>query len=919
MVGQYVNPPQATNSKFAVDSQPFSVDIKTQINLNGYSQKASSLVMLLSLIFPATVLASETISDWNDITSLGNQEDPSGFYVVNNDLSVVGNSGSDSVLIKKGTIEIDFQDHSVKGPSNDTGGWTSLIINKEANVTLKNIGNFGDFIAGSRIADSDQFNGGWNEFNYTGAIAASYGSSLTIDHSLFQNNYKAAGAGGAAIQIAQSTLNVSNSLFLNNRSGVFGGAAIFSDAGSVNISNSTFYGNQSAYEGVQGSGGAIFLFNNDNVEGLSLSILGSYFQNNRATRIESSINGARGGAISVAEVADTLIQGSTFEDNVSDFVGGALYVEFVDRTILQDTSFINNSSRYYGAAVFYLQHMDSENFIVAKNADVIFSGNTLSGEDAAGEDIFINYSDTVLNLNAYAGRTIRFDGSITSSTTTIDDQEQLGEIHINAGEGLLTLTDDNEAVNSSSDENQGKGTIIFNDEVQYVNLHFHDGLLVLSGEHTDQGILGTSVLHLDGNGEISTVNTFKEARTNTSIKQVVLGGLRGDGKAYLSLDVDLANKVSDTFAVVDGGTVSGGATIQIDHWNVLTDADELVTVISVADDALKNRFTLSDNGTIAQGEIFSYEVSQLDDANFKFERKESSPININPDIYAGDIAMAGIGVVDHLMNDMLLSRRLSMLGDDQNERGQGLWATVSSSELRMKTGNFYQIDYLYTVGILGYTVDGNSFGGFDTQYSVYGAFVNGSHDYSDNGIEQNGVVLGSSAEFSNDQFWFALHLKGGYLNSELKLSSKDRDIETPWVGLGAVMGTTFNYGTMSFKPFVTASVIYAEADAYKTPAGVDVDSDGTMIAEFSPGFIISKDITHGWQADFMARYNFVDVSGNETVADEFQLDGIHYENYVEYGIGLQKLSDNWEMSFRLERSDDGRQGWTGFAHFGWYF
>ena len=258
----------------------------------------------------------------------------------------------------------------------DKGGWTALVISQQSQFTIQNLGSMGVFSPGSRIDDPAIFDGGWHSFGYEGSIYVGDGSSLLMDNSLFHSNTTV--SAGTTFQLYKGKILVSDSVFIDNTSTTFGGAAIYADGSQVSIENSTFYGNQAGSDGTQASGGAIYAQGGPNRDGSFLSIVGSYFQRNSVARVDGT---GHGGAISTNNVRSVYIKGTTFDGNSSDYYGGAISSTYADELIIQDSSFANNISGVFGAGLTILNDSDSKNFIVAKDSDVVFSGNTLTREE----------------------------------------------------------------------------------------------------------------------------------------------------------------------------------------------------------------------------------------------------------------------------------------------------------------------------------------------------------------------------------------------------------------------------------------------------------------------------------------------------------------------------------------------------------
>ena len=104
-------------------------------------------------------------------------------------------------------------------------------------------------------------NGYSSNLSYGGGAIASYRGAIVVDNCIFENYYSSGGNyGGGAIlaQNSSSSVTVSNSSFINNRSNYHGGAIY--TGGRSTITNSTFYGNSSTRDGgaiYANSGGTI--------------------------------------------------------------------------------------------------------------------------------------------------------------------------------------------------------------------------------------------------------------------------------------------------------------------------------------------------------------------------------------------------------------------------------------------------------------------------------------------------------------------------------------------------------------------------------------------------------------------------------------------------------------------------------------
>ena len=249
-----------------------------------------------------------------------------------------------------------------------------------------------------------------------------------IENCTFDSN--GAGDRGGAIYCAYGDVNITNSVFTNNRAYTYGGAiSILSDAETV-ISNSTFTGNVAETE----RGGAIR--NN----GGKLTIIQSNFNENEAHNL--------GGAVSSFAGAETTVIESNFNNNTAGERGGALYSE--GHLNVSDSSFVNNTADYGGA-------ISNQNNAISIILNSTFRNNSASHRGGAIRNnagyLTINGSTFENNraVAEYGGAVSSFAGA---ETTVIESNfnnntagERGGALYT---EGALNVSDSN-FINNKAD------------------------------------------------------------------------------------------------------------------------------------------------------------------------------------------------------------------------------------------------------------------------------------------------------------------------------------------------------------------------------------------------------------------------------------------------------------------------------------
>ena len=202
------------------------------------------------------------------------------------------------------------------------------------------------------------------------AIIRNYGNNLTVDQSIFKNNFAIGSSasydgGGAIYHSGAAHLNILNSNFSNNEiANSLNGGAIYTSGARSTIINCHFNGNVAG-----ANGGAIYgrssepiiitnssFINNTVVSSGGLggavytrivSITNSIFSDNSA----GSTNGS-GGAVFVHD-GKANVSGSYFSNNIVGGRGGAIATDETNSVLVSNTIFTNNTASSGGGGAIY--------------------------------------------------------------------------------------------------------------------------------------------------------------------------------------------------------------------------------------------------------------------------------------------------------------------------------------------------------------------------------------------------------------------------------------------------------------------------------------------------------------------------------------------------------------------------------------
>ena len=233
-----------------------------------------------------------------------------------------------------------------------------------------------------------------NRAYYRGGAIYASSSTVIISRSQFSFNTRRYywGYGGDAIYAAYSYLKVDRSIFTRNqKSGRYGdGGAIYSVGTILQVNNSIFTNNRAC------SGGAIYMRGGR----LSLNITQSHFINNIASD--------NGGAIYKSGTNDyIMIDGSSYNNNVADSLGGAVYAVGTNTSIRVATStFINNQAITNGGGAIYSNGQYANITLTSS----IFHNNSASYCSVLDVDNYnhfsVNLTNSIFTYNTASGQTI---------------------------------------------------------------------------------------------------------------------------------------------------------------------------------------------------------------------------------------------------------------------------------------------------------------------------------------------------------------------------------------------------------------------------------------------------------------------------------------------------------------------------------
>lgn len=665
-----------------------------------------------------------------------------------------------------------------------------------------------------------------------------------------------------------------------------GGGAIFNNyllpiLGDI---NADFVGNYISSSSSNAYGGAIYNANGAVIGNITGDFIGNY--------VSGSDSYAIGGAIS-----NNGTIGKTDEDG--NLIGG-IYGSFINNYAKTES----DSNLVLGGAVYTTTDM---NFI-ADNKTNYFTGNYTKDptQGKVENAIFVQTSSknhpTIKLVAQNNGQIIfddQIDGGSLTGPTTIDRTNQYN----------LALTGDE------------TGTIHLNNEVINANVTSENVTLNLGKNNVFEQSNFTIT-----SGSLGFINGIAE--------QQIMQSANINGNIKLAVDVDLAAEKMDTLP--DNVAVSKDAQINVNHLNLISDANKDITNIQFAPDAYKSQVSYTGSNPVAYSPIWKYDVDYLKETGeFLFTRGASSTgnpsDNYNPAVLAPSVAtQAGAYTTqlqtfnyafqhsDNFMNIPYLER-LSIKNQnkyalsptaDATDVGtfsplltkhyhNGFWFKPYASFENIPLKNGPKVSNINYGTLVGYDTEMKTLKhGIDRVLTAYIGYNGASQRYSGVDAYQNGGLIGTTATFYKGNFFNATTLSVGASAGSASNMYGSENYTMLMAGIGNKTGYNFEFlqGKAILQPSMLLSYTFVNTFDYTNSAGLRIKSDPLNAIQLAPGIKLIGNTKSGWQpyASVAMVWNLLDDT--KVTANDTRLPEMSIKPYVQYGVGVQKCFKDDKMT-----------------------
>lgn len=199
-----------------------------------------------------------------------------------------------------------------------------------------------------------------------------------------------------------------------------------------------------------------------------------------------------------------------------------------------------------------------------------------------------------------------------------------------------------------------------------------------------------------------------------------------------------------------------------------------------------------------------------------------------------------------------------------------------------------------------------------SEWGVYTGYVGGSQENKFIDMKQDGGYVGLYGGYSYRQFNLNTSVHVGALSNRAENTFGTDEFSNMWAG-GAI-NATYNIAiddTFTLQPGVYAAYTWIKSANYTADSGHKIENDNFNTYEIAPGIRAIKQVADGWFATATVKYVFSYENGGKMSVNGTKISELDGKNYSEYGLGIEKSINRFNIALNLGRRDGGRTGWHG--------
>ncbi len=234
--------------------------------------------------------------------------------------------------------------------------------------------------------------------------------------------------------------------------------------------------------------------------------------------------------------------------------------------------------------------------------------------------------------------------------------------------------------------------------------------------------------------------------------------------------------------------------------------------------------------------------------------------------------------------------------------------------------NFARTNSDYDMIMFGITDGATNFMDTSAAWAVFAGAINGRQHNHYIDLDEVGGYAGLYGRLDINNFGLAATFNGGAIQSDAKHAFGTDDYTNMWTSAG--VNATYNINldnTFVLQPGIYLGYTWVKSGDYLSESGIQINNSDANIFQISPSMHAIKHIGDGWYGTAHVRYVKTKIEGAQISTGGKKFDALEFDDFVEYGLSLEKSIDRFGFSGTILRRDLGQDGWGGHLNIKYIF
>lgn len=199
-----------------------------------------------------------------------------------------------------------------------------------------------------------------------------------------------------------------------------------------------------------------------------------------------------------------------------------------------------------------------------------------------------------------------------------------------------------------------------------------------------------------------------------------------------------------------------------------------------------------------------------------------------------------------------------------------------------------------------------------SEWGIFGGYVGGVQENNFININERGGYVGLYTGYNVQKFNLSLAVNAGALYNNAENEYGTDEFANTWAG--AALNATYNIAlddTFTLQPGIYAGYTWVGSANYMSMSGETIANQNINAFEITPEIRAIKHLGKGWFGSLNFKYAFMMGHGGDVVVNGIKQEELEIRDYAEYGIGIEKSIDRFNVALNINRRDGGHTGWSG--------